>query len=415
MLLPQTDAFRSSAGRADLAVSRAGGTVWELAAAGTPAILVPYPYATADHQTLNARHFERGGGAIVVPDAEVDRVPALVDELLAAPERLAAMREAMLSLARPDAAEVIADELVALAQGGKRACVNQHGPSRAAGCTSSGIGGSGLSAYANIARAWGAEVRGWDAQETIFTETLEGVEIDLGGEPAPPEGFEVGRLDGPPGPVRRDTARGIPRRARRGAAVDRRHRRARQDDDDRDDRVRAARDRQRPGMDRRRRRAAARRQRRRRGRAGSSSRATSPTARSFALPAADRGRHERRARPSRGATASHGRARGDFEAWLADVPEVVRGWELEPVDFELAVPGEHNRRNAAAALAALDLARRATGTRRQRRSRGSRASIDASSSSASAAASRSIDDYGHNPTELAGDARDGTRADRRAR
>jgi UDP-N-acetylglucosamine--N-acetylmuramyl-(pentapeptide) pyrophosphoryl-undecaprenol N-acetylglucosamine transferase len=102
----------------DLAVWRAGGTVWELAAAGTPAILVPYPYATADHQTLNARHFEAGGGAIVVPDAEVDRVPALVDELLAAPERLASMREAMLSLARPDAADVIADELVALAGGG---------------------------------------------------------------------------------------------------------------------------------------------------------------------------------------------------------------------------------------------------------------------------------------------------------
>jgi UDP-N-acetylglucosamine--N-acetylmuramyl-(pentapeptide) pyrophosphoryl-undecaprenol N-acetylglucosamine transferase len=103
----------------DLAVSRAGGTVWELAAAGTPAILVPYPYATADHQTLNARHFERGGGAIVVPDAEVDRVPALVDELLVAPERLTAMRQAMLALARPDAADVVADELVALARGGR--------------------------------------------------------------------------------------------------------------------------------------------------------------------------------------------------------------------------------------------------------------------------------------------------------
>ena len=57
---------------ADVAVSRAGGTVWELAAAGTPSILVPYPYATADHQTLNARHFERGGGAVVVSNAEVD-------------------------------------------------------------------------------------------------------------------------------------------------------------------------------------------------------------------------------------------------------------------------------------------------------------------------------------------------------
>src|SRR5439155_22275906 len=44
-----------------------------------------------------------------------------------------------------------------------------------------------------------------------------------------------------------------------------------------------------------------------------------------------------------------------FEQWLAEVPEVVRGWELEPLDAELAVPGEHNRLNAAAAAAALEL------------------------------------------------------------
>jgi UDP-N-acetylmuramate--alanine ligase len=45
-----------------------------------------------------------------------------------------------------------------------------------------------------------------------------------------------------------------------------------------------------------------------------------------------------------------------FEEWLARVPQVVRGWELEPVPFQLAIPGEHNRRNAATALAALELA-----------------------------------------------------------
>jgi UDP-N-acetylglucosamine--N-acetylmuramyl-(pentapeptide) pyrophosphoryl-undecaprenol N-acetylglucosamine transferase len=114
VLLPQTDHFGAALAAADLAVSRAGGTVWELAAAGTPAVLVPYPYATADHQTLNARHFERGGGAMIVPDAEVERIPALVDELLADPDRLAVMRSAMLALARPDAAETIADELIAM-------------------------------------------------------------------------------------------------------------------------------------------------------------------------------------------------------------------------------------------------------------------------------------------------------------
>jgi UDP-N-acetylglucosamine--N-acetylmuramyl-(pentapeptide) pyrophosphoryl-undecaprenol N-acetylglucosamine transferase len=115
VLVPSTSEFGAALAAADLAVSRAGGTVWELADAGTPAVLVPYPHATADHQTLNARHFERGGGATVVPESELDRVPALVEELLADPARLASMRQAMLSMARPLAAEEIAEELIALA------------------------------------------------------------------------------------------------------------------------------------------------------------------------------------------------------------------------------------------------------------------------------------------------------------
>ena len=116
VLVPQTDHFGEALAAADLAVSRAGGTVWELAASGTPAILVPYPHATADHQTLNARHFERGGGALVVPDAELERIPGLVDELLASPDRLERMREAMRALARPEAAAEIAEELIRLAR-----------------------------------------------------------------------------------------------------------------------------------------------------------------------------------------------------------------------------------------------------------------------------------------------------------
>ena len=119
VLLAQTDRFGEALAAADLAVSRAGGTVWELAAAGTPSVLVPYPYATADHQALNARHFEEGGGAVVVPDVEVGRIPQVVAALLASPERLGAMRESMLTLARPDAADVVADELVALARRGR--------------------------------------------------------------------------------------------------------------------------------------------------------------------------------------------------------------------------------------------------------------------------------------------------------
>ena len=115
VLVPSTHDFGAALAAADLAISRAGGTVWELAAAGTPAILVPYPHATADHQTLNARHFASGGGAVVVDQSELEHVPELAVELLADPERLARMRAAMRALAKPDAAQVVADELVALA------------------------------------------------------------------------------------------------------------------------------------------------------------------------------------------------------------------------------------------------------------------------------------------------------------
>ena len=114
-LLPFTDDFGAALGAADLALARAGGSVWELAAAGLPAVVVPYPSATADHQTLNARHFARGGGAILVPESDLGTVPGLLRSLLEDDARREEMREAMLRLARPDAAEEIAEELIALA------------------------------------------------------------------------------------------------------------------------------------------------------------------------------------------------------------------------------------------------------------------------------------------------------------
>jgi len=100
---------------ADLVVCRASGTVWEVAAAAVPAVLVPWAGAAGDHQTANAAHF--ASGAVVVPDAELDgaRLRAEVTALLADGERRAAMAAAMHALARPDAAPDVADELLALA------------------------------------------------------------------------------------------------------------------------------------------------------------------------------------------------------------------------------------------------------------------------------------------------------------
>jgi UDP-N-acetylglucosamine--N-acetylmuramyl-(pentapeptide) pyrophosphoryl-undecaprenol N-acetylglucosamine transferase len=115
-LLPFVDDYGAALGAADLVVSRAGGSVWEIAAAGKPAILVPYPEATADHQRKNAEYFARAGGAVIVPDEEAGlRVPALVAELLADPSELERRAEAMRTAAKPQAAEEIANELIALA------------------------------------------------------------------------------------------------------------------------------------------------------------------------------------------------------------------------------------------------------------------------------------------------------------
>src|SRR5207247_569972 len=117
VLVPVLDGLGAAYGAADLALMRSGSTVWELAAAGKPAILVPYPFATGDHQTKNARYFQEGGGAILLPEAELGRAPELVRSLLDDPRRLDEMSRAMLRVAKPDAAETIAEELIALAGG----------------------------------------------------------------------------------------------------------------------------------------------------------------------------------------------------------------------------------------------------------------------------------------------------------
>jgi UDP-N-acetylglucosamine--N-acetylmuramyl-(pentapeptide) pyrophosphoryl-undecaprenol N-acetylglucosamine transferase len=97
---------------ADLVLARAGATtVAELAATGRPSILVPWPLATEDHQTANARVLADVGAAVLVPESElsVERLSAEIDRLSADPVALSAMADAARSLARPDAAARIAD------------------------------------------------------------------------------------------------------------------------------------------------------------------------------------------------------------------------------------------------------------------------------------------------------------------
>jgi len=110
--------FADALAAADLAVARAGGSVFEIAAHGLPSILVPYPYASADHQSANARWLADAGAAVVIADAELsaERLREQVEALLGDRERLAAMAAAAQGLARVDAAREVAGELLAAAE-----------------------------------------------------------------------------------------------------------------------------------------------------------------------------------------------------------------------------------------------------------------------------------------------------------
>jgi UDP-N-acetylglucosamine--N-acetylmuramyl-(pentapeptide) pyrophosphoryl-undecaprenol N-acetylglucosamine transferase len=96
---------------ADVVLCRAGATTLaELAIAGRPAVLVPFPFATYDHQTLNARAFEAAGAAVCRPQAglEAASLTGLLGELARDPERRRCMAVAMRGLGRPEAARHIA-------------------------------------------------------------------------------------------------------------------------------------------------------------------------------------------------------------------------------------------------------------------------------------------------------------------
>ena len=103
---------------ADLAVFRAGAlALSELAARGVPAVLIPYPYATGNHQEHNARAFEKENAAIVVRDNELsgESMFSLINILLGDRERLSSMALSARLLGKPDAADKIADNIISLA------------------------------------------------------------------------------------------------------------------------------------------------------------------------------------------------------------------------------------------------------------------------------------------------------------
>ena len=261
-----------------------------------------------------------------------------------------------------------------------------------------GIGGAGLSAYANFARALGAEVEGWDARDTIFLDALDDVEVDIGGEPSPPAGAEVvvstahaGRIEG------RSRAEFLAELVslRRAIVVGGAHGKTttaamvayvlRELGHDPAWIVGGVV----PQLG---------------GNAGVGEGwlvvEGDESDRSIALLEPEIAAVTNVELDHHAAYGSEAELAGFFDTWLAAAPHAVRGWELEPVTLELAVRGEHNRANAATALAVLaragvdrDEAERAiasfSGVGRRFELVGERGGV------------RVIDDYGHNPTEIA--------------
>ncbi len=260
-----------------------------------------------------------------------------------------------------------------------------------------GIGGAGLSAYAQVARAWGAEIGGWDRVETPYLASLDGVQVEIAPEPTVPDGWEVVVSSAyPTVPGRRRAELLAELVALRDAIVV----------------------------------------------TGAHGKTTTTAMIAFVLretgrdPAwivggevpqlggnagsgagtlvvegdeSDRSVFSLRPRVAvllnvdldhHTEFGSRAELEAELEAWLDGVPEVVRGAELPPADLVLAIPGEHNRRNAAAALAALELAgvpraeagpalSRFEGVGRRYEVRGQVRGVTV------------VDDYAHNPAKVA--------------
>jgi UDP-N-acetylmuramate--alanine ligase len=171
----------------DLVLARAGGSVFEIAAAGRPAVLVPFPYASAAHQDANARWMAEAGAAVVVPDGELDagRLGAEVEPLLADRERLARMAAAARTLARPGAAAAIAQELLAACEATPMQTAGDRAWARRR-LHFVGVGGAGMSGLALAASRLGAVVSGCDRAESPYMRELReaGIEPQIGHDAA---------------------------------------------------------------------------------------------------------------------------------------------------------------------------------------------------------------------------------------
>jgi UDP-N-acetylglucosamine--N-acetylmuramyl-(pentapeptide) pyrophosphoryl-undecaprenol N-acetylglucosamine transferase len=105
--LPFYDNMAGLLQRSNLAIARSGaGTLTELAVTGTPAVLIPYPYAAEDHQTYNAKVFVNAGAAVMYPQSELTAttLESIVLEWLHSPAILEQMSDKIKTLAVPDSA-----------------------------------------------------------------------------------------------------------------------------------------------------------------------------------------------------------------------------------------------------------------------------------------------------------------------
>lgn len=119
-VLPFISDMSQAYGRADLLVCRAGATsIAEITACGKAAVLIPFPFAVADHQTRNAEALESAGAAVLFPQKELDgkKLAGVIIDLFGHPEKIRAMEQASSRMGHPDAARRVVDECIGIIKG----------------------------------------------------------------------------------------------------------------------------------------------------------------------------------------------------------------------------------------------------------------------------------------------------------